>query len=241
MEYEWFESLELLKKIPQIDSDYYLNDALIAGKKVLAEGSQGSILDIDFGTYPFVTSSSTTCAGACTGLGIAPNKIGNVIGIFKAYCTRVGSGPFPTELNDQTGEDMRKVGNEFGSTTGRARRCGWLDLPALKYAIMVSGVTELVMMKADVLSQFESIKVCTAYKIGNDISTSFPYDYEAEGATPIYEELTGWNNDLTAIENEASFPKALNDYIAFIEAAVKVPVSIVSVGPNRNQTIIRKK
>ena len=241
LEFEWFESLALLKKIPQIDSDYYLNDALSAGKSILAEGAQGSLLDIDFGTYPFVTSSTTTCAGACTGLGIAPNKIGNVIGIFKAYCTRVGSGPFPTELNDQTGEDMRKVGNEFGSTTGRARRCGWLDLPALKYAIMVSGVTELVMMKADVLSQFESIKVCTAYKIGNDISTSFPYDYEAEGATPIYEELTGWNNDLTAIENEASFPKALNDYIAFIEAAVKVPISIVSVGPNRNQTIIRKK
>jgi adenylosuccinate synthase len=241
LEFEWFESLALLKKIPQIDSDYYLNDALSEGKSILAEGAQGSLLDIDFGTYPFVTSSTTTCAGACTGLGIAPNKIGNVIGIFKAYCTRVGSGPFPTELNDQTGEDMRKVGNEFGSTTGRARRCGWLDLPALKYAIMVSGVTELVMMKADVLSQFESIKVCTAYKIGNDISTSFPYDYEAEGATPIYEELTGWNNDLTAIENEASFPKALNDYIAFIEAAVKVPVSIVSVGPNRNQTIIRKK
>jgi adenylosuccinate synthase len=241
LEFEWFDSLELLKKVPQIDSDYYLNDALVAGKNILAEGAQGSLLDIDFGTYPFVTSSTTTCAGACTGLGIAPNKIGNVIGIFKAYCTRVGSGPFPTELNDQTGEDMRKVGNEFGSTTGRARRCGWLDLPALKYAIMVSGVTELVMMKADVLSQFAKIKVCTAYKIGNDISTSFPYDYEAEGAAPVYEELEGWNSDLTAIENESSFPKALKDYIAFIEAAVNVPVSIVSVGPNRNQTIIRKK
>ena len=241
MEFEWFESLELLKKIPQIDCDYYLNDALVEGKAVLAEGAQGSLLDIDFGTYPFVTSSTTTCAGACTGLGIAPNKIGNVIGIFKAYCTRVGSGPFPTELNDQTGEDMRMVGNEFGSTTGRARRCGWLDLPALKYAIMVSGVTELVMMKADVLSQFNKIKVCTAYKIGNTISTSFPYDYEAEGAKPVYQELEGWNSDLTAIENEASFPKALKDYISFIEDAVKVPVSIVSVGPNRNQTIIRKK
>lgn len=241
MEFEWFESLELLKKIPQIDCDYYLNDALVEGNSVLAEGAQGSLLDIDFGTYPFVTSSTTTCAGACTGLGIAPNKIGNVIGIFKAYCTRVGSGPFPTELNDQTGEDMRKVGNEFGSTTGRARRCGWLDLPALKYAIMVSGVTELVMMKADVLSQFNKIKVCTAYKIGNTISTSFPYDYEAEGAQPVYQELEGWNSDLTAIENEASFPKALKDYISFIEEAVKVPVSIVSVGPNRNQTIIRKK
>lgn len=241
MEFEWFESLELLKKIPQIDSDYYLNEALLSGKNILAEGAQGSMLDIDFGTYPFVTSSTTTCAGACTGLGIAPNKIGNVIGIFKAYCTRVGSGPFPTELNDETGEAMRKVGNEFGSTTGRARRCGWLDLPALKYAIMVSGVTELVMMKADVLSQFDKIKVCKAYKIGGQISTSFPYDYEAEGAEPIYEELNGWNQDLTSIDQEQNFPSALSDYIAFIEKAVKVPVSIVSVGPNRNQTIIRKK
>jgi len=241
MEFEWFESLALLKKIPQIDSDYYLNDALVAGKNILAEGAQGSMLDIDFGTYPFVTSSTTTCAGACTGLGIAPNKIGNVIGIFKAYCTRVGSGPFPTELNDKIGEDMRVVGNEFGSTTGRARRCGWLDLPALKYAIMVSGVTELVMMKADVLSQFDKIKVCTAYKTGNNISSSYPYDYEAEGAEPVYTELAGWNEDLTAINSEDHFPKALKDYISFIEAAVHVPVSIVSVGPNRSQTIIRKK
>jgi len=241
MEYEWFESLELLKRIPQIDSDYYLNDALLSGKKVLAEGAQGSLLDIDFGTYPFVTSSTTTCAGACTGLGIAPNKIGNVIGIFKAYCTRVGSGPFPTELSDEIGEAMRKVGNEFGSTTGRARRCGWLDIPALKYAIMVSGVTELVMMKADVLSQFDAIKICTAYKIGDKISTSFPYDYEAEGAEPVYEEIKGWNQDLTAIEHESNFPEALSAYIAYIEKAVQVPISIVSVGPNRNQTIIRKK
>lgn len=239
LEFEWFESLELLKKIPQIDSDYYLNEALTSGKTILAEGAQGSLLDIDFGTYPFVTSSNTTCAGACTGLGIAPNKIGNVIGIFKAYCTRVGSGPFPTELNDDTGEAMRKVGNEFGSTTGRARRCGWLDIPALKYAIMVSGVTELVMMKADVLSQFDNIKVCTAYKIGNKVSSEFPFDYEAEGATPVYEELPGWNQDLTAIHEEHNFPKALVDYIHFIEKAVQVPVSIVSVGPNRNQTIIR--
>lgn len=241
LEFEWFESLELLKKIPQIDSDYYLNDALQQGNSILAEGAQGSLLDIDFGTYPFVTSSTTTCAGACTGLGIAPNKIGNVIGIFKAYCTRVGSGPFPTELNDQTGENMRKVGNEFGSTTGRARRCGWLDLPALKYAIMISGVTELVMMKADVLSQFDKIKVCTGYKIGEKISNAFPYDYEAEGAQPIYHELEGWHTDLTAINSEDDFPQALKDYIAYIESAVKVPVSIISVGPNRNQTIIRKK
>ncbi|HRG58820.1 MAG TPA: adenylosuccinate synthase [Bacteroidia bacterium] len=239
LEFEWFESLELLKKIPQIDSDYYLNDALTSGQTILAEGAQGSLLDIDFGTYPFVTSSNTTCAGACTGLGIAPNKIGKVIGIFKAYCTRVGSGPFPTELNDANGEAMRKVGNEYGSTTGRARRCGWLDLPALKYAIMVSGVTELVMMKADVLSQFDKIKVCTSYKIGDSISTSFPYDYEAEGAEPIYVELNGWHQDLTSITEEANFPQALKDYIQYIETAVNVPVSIVSVGPNRNQTIIR--
>ena len=239
MEYEWFESLETLKKIPQIDCDYYLNDAMQDGKNILAEGAQGSLLDIDFGTYPFVTSSTTTCAGACTGLGIAPNKIGKVIGIFKAYCTRVGSGPFPTELNDETGEAMRKVGNEYGSTTGRARRCGWLDIPALKYAIMVSGVTELVMMKADVLSQFDKIQVCTAYKIGNTVSTNFPYDYEAENATPVYTELEGWKNDLTSIANETEFPAALKNYISYIEQAVQVPISIVSVGPNRNQTIVR--
>ena len=240
LEFEWFESIEFLKKIPQIDSDYYLNDALSKGKAILAEGAQGSLLDIDFGTYPFVTSSNTACAGACTGLGIAPNKIGNVIGIFKAYCTRVGSGPFPTELEDETGEAMRKVGNEFGSTTGRARRCGWLDLPALKYAIMISGVTELVMMKADVLSQFDKIKICTAYKIGDTITDAFPYDYQAQGAEPVYEQLNGWNQDLTGIVHEEDFPEALKTYINYIEQAVNVPVSIVSVGPNRNQTIIRK-
>ena len=240
LEFEWFESIEFLKKIPQIDSDYYLDEALSKGKTILAEGAQGSLLDIDFGTYPFVTSSNTTCAGACTGLGIAPNKIGNVIGIFKAYCTRVGSGPFPTELEDETGEAMRKVGNEFGSTTGRARRCGWLDLPALKYAIMISGVTELVMMKADVLSQFDKIKICTAYKIGDTITGAFPYDYQAQGAEPVYEQVNGWNQDLTGIVNEEDFPEALKAYIKYIEQAVNVPVSIVSVGPNRNQTIIRK-
>lgn len=241
LEFEWFQSLDTLKRIPQIDSDYYLNSALTEHKNILAEGAQGSLLDIDFGSYPFVTSSNTTCAGACTGLGIAPNKIGNVIGIFKAYCTRVGSGPFPTELNDETGEAMRKVGNEFGSTTGRARRCGWLDLPALKYAIMINGVTELVMMKADVLSQFDKIKVCTAYKIGDLSESTFPYDYEASGATPVFEELAGWNKDLTAIDNEQDFPKELKAYIRYIENAVNVPVSIVSVGPNRSQTIIRNK
>ncbi len=239
MEFEWFESLEILKKIPFVDSDFYLNNALTQNKSILAEGAQGSLLDIDFGTYPFVTSSTTTCAGACTGLGIAPNKIGKVIGIFKAYCTRVGSGPFPTELNDEIGELIRKTGNEYGSTTGRLRRCGWLDLPALKYAIMISGVTELVMMKADVLSQFETIKVCTAYKIDGKTSAEFPYDYDLARAQPVYTELKGWYKDLTETSHENELPEALLNYISFIENEVNVPVRIVSVGPNRKQTIIR--
>ena len=238
LEFEWFESLAVLKSLKHIDSDYYINDALNNNQKVLAEGAQGSLLDIDFGSYPFVTSSTTTCAGACTGLGVAPTNIGNVIGIFKAYCTRVGSGPFPTELFDETGEQMRKVGNEFGSTTGRARRCGWLDLPALKYSIMLNGVTELVMMKVDILSEFDTIKVCTGYQIGNEVTAQFPFDYEAEGAEPIYTELAGWKTDLTAITNENDFPIELKQYIRFIEEAVNVPVSIVSVGPNRTQTIL---
>ncbi|MCC6252376.1 MAG: adenylosuccinate synthase [Bacteroidia bacterium] len=241
IEFEWFESIEILKKIPHVDSEIYLNQAIHSNKSILAEGAQGSLLDIDFGTYPFVTSSNTTCAGACTGLGIAPGNIGKVIGIFKAYCTRVGSGPFPTELNDNTGEQMRKIGNEFGATTGRARRCGWLDLPALKYAVMINGATELVMMKADVLSHFDKIKVCTGYKQGDKVYTHFPYEYDANNYTPIYTELPGWNKDLTGITAESDFPEALINYISFIENELKVPISIVSVGPNRNQTIIRKK
>ena len=196
-------------------------------------------MDIDFGSYPFVTSSNTICAGACTGLGIAPNKIGNVFGIFKAYCTRVGSGPFPTELEDETGEQIRRIGNEFGSTTGRPRRTGWLDLPALKYAIMINGVTELIMMKADILSGFETIKVCTHYNYKGEKIDYLPYDYSPELLSPIYKELKGWNQDLTSFHNPEQMPEALNEYIAFIEREAGVPISIVSVGPDRTQTLMR--
>ncbi|HEY6161862.1 MAG TPA: adenylosuccinate synthase [Bacteroidia bacterium] len=237
----WFASVEELKKLHFIESEHYLNDALRSGKTILAEGAQGSLLDIDFGTYPFVTSSNTVCAGACTGLGLAPNKIGDVIGIFKAYCTRVGSGPFPTELLDDTGEKMRKVGNEFGSTTGRPRRCGWLDLPALKYAIMINGVTELIMMKADVLSVFETIKVCTHYHYNGKNTEQLPYDIAPELVLPVYKELKGWNKDLTKLSSQDDLPKELFDYISYIEEEVKVPITIVSVGPDRKQTLFRGK
>jgi adenylosuccinate synthase len=240
-EQAWFASVEELKKLNFIESEHYLNDALKAGKTILAEGAQGSLLDIDFGTYPFVTSSNTVCAGACTGLGLAPNKIGNVIGIFKAYCTRVGSGPFPTELLDDTGEKMRKVGNEFGSTTGRPRRCGWLDVPALKYAIMINGVTELIMMKADVLSVFETIKVCTHYHYDGKNTEQLPYDIAPELVLPVYKELKGWNKDLTKLSSHDELPKELFDYISYIEEEVKVPITIVSVGPDRKQTLFRGK
>lgn len=211
---------------------------------MLAEGAQGSMLDIDFGTYPFVTSSNTMCAGACTGLGIAPSRIGGVIGIFKAYCTRVGSGPFPTELIDTIEENgpgsiMRKIGNEFGSTTGRPRRCGWLDLPALKYAIMINGVTELIMMKADILSAFETIRICTAYKIDGEIVTKLPYDIVNSVIEPIYIDVKGWQSDLTGKHSADEMPTELNDYIAFIERETGVPISIVSVGPDRKQTLLR--
>jgi adenylosuccinate synthase len=197
-------------------------------------------LDIDFGSYPFVTSSNTICAGACTGLGIAPNKIGNVIGIFKAYCTRVGSGPFPTELNDEVGEQIRKSGNEFGSTTGRPRRTGWLDLPALKYAIMINGVTELMMMKADVLSDFKTIKICTHYNYQGKKIDYLPFDYSPELLSPFYTDVKGWHQDLTGLNSPDQMPQELNDYIAFIEKETGVPISIVSVGPDRTQTLIRK-
>ena len=196
------------------------------------------MLDIDFGSYPFVTSSNTITAGACTGLGVAPNNIGKVLGIFKAYCTRVGSGPFPTELNDETGQHLRDIGNEYGSTTGRPRRCGWLDLVALKYAIMIDGVTELIMMKADVLDDFDSIKVCTKYKINGQLTEEFPYDLEGQ-VEPIYESLPGWNKTLTGVTKEVDFPAELKSYIKFIETKLNVPISIVSVGPNRSQTIER--
>ena len=205
----------------------------------MAEGAQGSLLDVDFGTYPFVTSSNTTAAGACTGLGIAPNVIGKVYGIFKAYTTRVGSGPFPTELFDKDGETMGRVGNEFGATTGRSRRCGWLDLVALKYACQVNGVTELMMMKADVLSGFKSLKICTAYKHKGEIIHHFPFNVEVHNVSPIYTDFEGWDEDLTKMSNESTLPKSLNTYIDFIEKELQIPIKLVSVGPDRKQTIFR--
>jgi adenylosuccinate synthase len=241
-EYEdaWFKAIEVLKEIPAVDSEHYINDAQKNGKRVLAEGAQGTLLDIDFGTYPYVTSSNTITAGTCTGLGIAPNQINDVIGIFKAYCTRVGSGPFPTELNDQTGEDMRQEGHEFGATTGRPRRCGWIDLPALKYAIMVNGVTKLAMMKADVLSIFESIKVCTHYEYNGELIDYLPYDLEDPSLKPIYKEIPGWKDiDLTGMSSMSEVPEDLNNYIEYLEKELETPITIVSVGPNRNQTIMR--
>jgi adenylosuccinate synthase len=241
LEGPWFECIEELKKLQHIDTEHYINDAFLAGKSVLAEGAQGSLLDVDFGTYPFVTSSSTICAGACTGLGIAPSRIGNVIGIFKAYCTRVGSGPFPTELLDATGELIRQTGKEFGSTTGRPRRCGWLDLPALKYAIMINGVTELMMMKADVLDPFETIKVCTHYENNGKKTDKLPYDIIGESIVPVYKEMKGWNTPLSGIDNEDDLPASMKEYIRYIEGEVKVPISIVSVGPDRKETIFRNK
>ncbi len=239
LEPDWFEGIELLKKLKHIDSEQYLNDALLQDKSVLAEGAQGSLLDIDFGSYPFVTSSNTICAGACTGLGIAPNRIGKVFGIFKAYCTRVGSGPFPTELLEETGEQLRKTGKEFGSTTGRPRRCGWLDLPALKYAIMINGVTELIMMKADVLSGFEKIKICTQYEVKGQAVDNFPFDISPEYVKPIYKEFKGWGQDLTSVTSASDMPTELVDYILFLEKQLQIPITIVSVGPDRTQTLFR--
>ena len=239
LEVEFFEAVEVLKSLKFIDSEEYLHQAQRDGKSILAEGAQGSLLDIDFGTYPFVTSSNTTAAGACTGLGIAPNTIGDVFGIFKAYTTRVGSGPFPTELFDEDGETMGRVGNEFGATTGRSRRCGWLDLVALRYDCQVNGVTQLMMMKADVLSGFKSLKVCTAYKYKGEVIHHFPYNVEAENITPIYTDFEGWAEDLTEMNNESTLPKSLNDYINFLEKELLIPIKVVSVGPDRKQTIFR--
>jgi adenylosuccinate synthase len=239
LETQFCAAVEELKALTFIDSEEYLYQAQKQGKKILAEGAQGSLLDIDFGTYPFVTSSNTTAAGACTGLGVAPNQIGDVKGIFKAYATRVGSGPFPTELFDEDGETMGRVGNEFGATTGRPRRCGWLDLVALKYAVQVNGVTELMMMKGDVLSGFKKLKVATAYNYKGKEITHLPYNIEQENVTPIYKELDGWAEDLTKMTKVQEFPKALNQYIDFLEKELEVPISIVSVGPDRTQTIHR--
>ncbi|MCK6650655.1 MAG: adenylosuccinate synthase [Bacteroidia bacterium] len=241
MEPEWFKAVDQLKTYTQIESEHYINEAFNNKKSILAEGAQGSLLDIDFGSYPFVTSSNTICAGACTGLGIAPNKIGKVYGIFKAYCTRVGSGPFPTELFDETGNQIRNNGREFGSVTGRPRRTGWLDLPALKYAVMVNGVTELLMMKADVLTGLDTIKVCTAYNYQGETINYLPYDYSPELLSPIYTEMKGWDKDLTGMNDINQIPLSLSNYIDFIEKETGVPITIVSVGPDRTQTLIRKK
>lgn len=234
----WFEGVEKLKTFKFIDSENYINSLLKNDKKVLAEGAQGSLLDIDFGSYPFVTSSNTVCAGACTGLGVAPNKIGEVYGIFKAYCTRVGSGPFPTELFDRCGQKMRDIGREYGSVTGRPRRCGWIDLVALRYTIMINGVTRLVMMKSDVLDTFETIKAAVAYKIDGKEVEEFPYDI-SENIEPVYVDLPGWETDMTEMQSENEFPEEFNNYLSFLEEELGVPIAIVSVGPNRSQTIIR--
>lgn len=236
-EEKWLAGVEYMRKFHLTDTEYEINRALAEGKNVLAEGAQGSLLDIDHGTYPFVSSSSTTSGGVCTGLGVAPNTIGHIFGIFKAYSTRVGGGPFVVELFDETGDTIRNIGNEYGAVTGRNRRCGWLDLVALKYAIMINGVTDLVMMKGDVLDGFETIKVCTAYTKDGETVTEMPYD--TEGWQPVYEELPGWHTPLTELRAEADFPQAFKDYIAYIEKATATPITIVSVGPDREATIIR--
>lgn len=240
LEPTWFEAIEYLRSLDIIDSEPYVHQAIKDGRTILAEGAQGTLLDIDFGTYPFVTSSNTTCAGACTGLGVAPNRIKNVYGIFKAYCTRVGSGPFPTELFDETGETIQAQGHEFGATTGRPRRCGWLDLPALKYAIDVNGVTELMMMKADVLSGIGNLKVCTAYRYKGEVIEHLPYKLEEDLIEPIFTEVAGWDEDLTKMTSEDEFPESFKSYIDYIEKEVGVPISLISVGPDRAQTIMRK-
>ncbi len=239
LETEWFEGIETIKTFQVVDSEYLINNFLTEKKSVLAEGAQGTLLDIDFGSYPYVTSSNTICAGACTGLGVAPNRVGEVIGIVKAYCTRVGSGPFPTELNNETGEKIRQIGHEFGATTGRPRRCGWLDLPALKYSIMINGVTQLVMTKPDVLSEFDIIKLCTDYKIQGKSTQQLPYDVNMP-IEPVYREFKGWKKDISKATTINELPKELIDYIRFIEDEVKVPFTIISVGANRLQTIWQK-
>ena len=239
LETQFFKSIETLKKCQIVDSESYIHKAQDAGKKILAEGAQGSLLDVDFGTYPFVTSSTTTAAGACTGLGVAPNKIKEVFGIFKAYTTRVGSGPFPTELFDEVGERIAKIGHEFGATTGRARRCGWIDLVALKYAIRVNGVTQLMMMKGDVLSGLDAIKVCNQYKTDKGLIDHFPFDINPESVKPQYIEVAGWKEDLTQINSIEGLPENFINYIDFLEQELKTPIKIVSVGPDRKQTILR--
>lgn len=239
LEKAWFAAIDYLRTLDIIDSEPFVHNAIREGRTILAEGAQGTLLDIDFGTYPFVTSSNTTCAGACTGLGVAPNRIKNVYGIFKAYITRVGSGPFPTELFNSTGELIQAQGHEFGATTGRPRRCGWLDLPALKYAIDINGVTELMMMKSDVLSGVGNIQVCTAYRYKGEVIEHLPYKLQGDLIDPIFTEMLGWTEDLTQMTNEDQFPDSFKAYIAFIEKEVGVPITLVSVGPDRAQTILR--
>lgn len=239
-EAKWLDAIEYLKTYDLVDSEFVINRALTDGKKVLCEGAQGTLLDVDFGSYPFVTSSNTVAAGACTGLGVAPNKIGDVYGIFKAYCTRVGSGPFPTELFDETGKKIRDLGHEYGAVTGRERRCGWIDLVALRYAIMIDGVTKLIMMKSDVLDGFDEIKACVAYEINGEKITDFPYSIESETIKPVYVTLPGWKTDMTKMKSENEFPKEFKDYIAFLEKELATPITIVSVGPDREQTIERE-
>lgn len=239
LERKWFEAVEYLKRFNIIDSEYFVNGCLAQDKSILAEGAQGTLLDVDFGSYPFVTSSNTVCAGACVGLGIAPNRIGEVYGIFKAYCTRVGSGPFPTELFDETGEALCRLGHEFGAVTGRKRRCGWLDMVALKYAIMVDGVTKLIMMKADVMNDFDTIKVAEAYEIDGRRVTEFPYDIQ-DDVKPVYREFKGWKTDLKQVRRYEDFPAEFKTYVEYIERETGVPVAIISVGPDRDETIVRQ-
>ena len=238
LEAQWFEAVEYLRRFRIIDSEYFVNDCLAHDKSILAEGAQGTLLDVDFGSYPFVTSSNTVCAGVCTGLGVAPNRIGEVYGIFKAYCTRVGSGPFPTELFDATGEKLCDLGHEFGAVTGRRRRCGWLDMVALKYSIMINGVTQLIMMKSDVMNDFETIKVATSYEIDGRQTSEFPYTI-TEGLKPVYTEFEGWKCDLRKCRSYEEFPEAFKRYVEFIERETGVPVRIISVGPDRGETIVR--
>lgn len=239
LEAKWLDAIEYIKGYDIVDSEHLINRMLNEGKSILCEGAQGTLLDVDFGSYPFVTSSNTICSGACAGLGVAPNKIGDVYGIFKAYCTRVGSGPFPTELHDATGDRIRDLGHEYGAVTGRERRCGWIDLVALKYAIMLNGVTKLIMMKSDVLDDFDEIKACVAYNIKCERVEEFPYSIEEETLEPVYVTLPGWKTDMTRMKSEDEFPQNFKDYIAFLEKELNVPIAIVSIGPDREQTIIR--
>ena len=238
-EKRWMEGIEYMRRFKIVDSEHEVNNLLREGKSILCEGAQGTMLDVDFGSYPFVTSSNTICAGACSGLGIGPNKIGEVYGIMKAYCTRVGAGPFPTELFDETGAEIRKLGHEYGAVTGRERRCGWIDLVALRYAIMVNGVTQLIMMKSDVLDSFDNIKACVAYQKDGQEIDYFPYNIE-EGIEPVYKEIPGWKTDMTKFTSEDQFPQEFKDYIEFLEAELETPIKIISIGPDREQTIVRK-